>query len=109
MIIYFYTVTIKFFEMNTVVNCKLNGKKLRVTNNSVQIEDSFLQVDLVKKLIECKSRTKIGENSLPLFFNTYLRKYKISEIVFSEEKSTLYFEPDFDESYIDYLMDGIAA
>tara|TARA_B100000614_G_C14479329_1_gene466021 strand:- start:390 stop:677 length:288 start_codon:yes stop_codon:yes gene_type:complete len=95
--------------MNTVVNCKLNGKKLRVTNNSVQIEDSFLQQVLVAKLIKCKSRTKIGENSLSLFFNTYLRKYKISEIVFSEEKSALYFEPDFDDAYIDYLIDGIAA
>ena len=95
--------------MSTIVNCRLNGKKLRVTNNSVQIEDSFLQVDLVRKLIECKSRTPIGENSLSLFFNNYLRKYKISEIVFSEEKPKLYFEPDFDETYIDYLIAGVAA
>jgi len=95
--------------MNTVVTCKINGKKLKITNNSVEIEDSFLQVELVKNLIECKSITPIGESSLPLFFNKYLRKYQISEVVFSEDKSNLVFELDFEETYIDDMVAGVAA
>ena len=67
--------------MNTVVNCKLNGKNLKVTNNAVEIEDSFLQIELVKRLIECKALTPVGESSLPLFFNKYLRKYEITEVL----------------------------
>ena len=95
--------------MNTVVNCKLNGKNLKVTNNAVEIEDSFLQIELVKRLIECKALTPVGESSLPLFFNKYLRKYEITEVLFSEERPALYFEPEFDDNYIDDMIDGIAA
>ena len=95
--------------MNTVVYCKLNGKKLRVTNNAIEIEDSFLQIELVKFLIECKAITPIGDSSLPLFFNKYLRKYEISEVVFSEEKSAFVFEPDFEGNYIDNMLEGMAA
>ncbi len=95
--------------MNTIVHFKLNGKKIRVTNNSIEIEDSFLQAELVKKLIECKAITPIGESSLPLFFNKYLRKYQISEVLFSEDKSHIVFEPYFEEAYIDNIIDGIAA
>ena len=95
--------------MKTVVHCKINGKKLRVTNNAIEIEDSFLQIELVKSLIECKSITPLGESSLPLFFNKYLRKYQISEVLFSEDKSHIVFEPYFEEAYIDNIIDGIAA
>ncbi|MBK21171.1 MAG: hypothetical protein CMP63_02470 [Flavobacteriales bacterium] len=95
--------------MNTVVYCKINGKKLKITNNSVEIEDSFLQVELVKKLIECKSITPPGESSLPLLFNKHLRNYKISDVVFCEAKSNPVFEMDFEETYIDDMVAGIAA
>jgi len=95
--------------MNTVVNCKLNGKSLRVTNNAVEIEDALLQVELVKRLIDCKALTPVGESALPMFFNKYLRKYQITEVVFSEEKPALVFEPEFDDNYIDEMIDGMAA
>tara|TARA_B100000401_G_scaffold253193_1_gene172001 strand:+ start:955 stop:1242 length:288 start_codon:yes stop_codon:yes gene_type:complete len=95
--------------MKTVVYCKINGKKLKITNNSVEIEDSFLQVELVKNLIECKSITPIGKSALPLFFNKYLRRYKLSEVVFSEEKSPFVFDLDFEGAYIDNLLEGMAA
>ena len=95
--------------MKTVVHCKINGKKLRVTNNAIEIEDSFLQVELVKSLIECKSITPLGESSLPLFFNKYLRKYQISEVVISEDRSTLILEPNFEETFIDDMIEGMAA
>lgn len=95
--------------MNTVVNCKLNGRSLRVTNNAIEIDDSFLQIELVKRLIDCRALTPIGESPLPLFFNKFLRKYQISEVVFSEEKPALVFEPEFDDHYIDNMIDGMAA
>ena len=95
--------------MNTIVNCKLNGKSLRVTNNAVEIEDALLQVELVKSLIDCRALTPIGDSPLPMFFNKYLRKYNITEVVFSEEKPALIFEPEFDDHYIDDIIDGMAA
>ncbi len=95
--------------MNTVVNCKLNGRNLRVTNNAVVIDDSFLQIELVKRLIDCRALTPVGESPLPLFFNKYLRKYQISEVIFSEEKPAFTFEPELDDYYIDGMIDGIAA
>ena len=95
--------------MKTIVHCKINGKKLRLTNNSIEIEDSFLQMELVKSLIECKSITPLGESSLPLFFNKYLRKYHISEVVFSEDGSNLILEPNFEETFIDDMLEVIAA
>lgn len=95
--------------MNTVVNCKLNGKSLKVTNNAVEIEDSFLQVELVKRLIDCRALTPIGDSPLPMFFNKYLRKYQLTEVVFREEKPAFAFEPEFDDHYIDEMMDGMAA
>ena len=95
--------------MNTIVQCKINGKKLKITNNSVEIEDSFLQVELVKNLIECKSITPVGKSALPLFFNKYLRGYNLTEIVFNEEKSPFLFELDFEGAYIDNLLEGMAA
>ena len=55
--------------MNTVVHCKINGKNLKVTNNVVEIDDSFLQIELVKRLIDCRALTPVGESPLPLFFN----------------------------------------
>lgn len=95
--------------MNTIVNCKLNGKNLRVTSNAVEIEDASLQVELVKRLIDCRALTPIGDSPLPMFFNKYLRKYNISEVVFSEERLALVFEPEFDDHYIDDIIDGMAA
>ena len=95
--------------MNTVVHCKINGKNLKVTNNVVEIDDSFLQIELVKRLIDCRALTPVGESPLPLFFNKYLRKYQISEVVFSEDRSTLILEPNFEETFIDDMIEGMAA
>ena len=95
--------------MNTVVHCKINGKNLKVTNNVVEIDDSFLQIELVKRLIDCRALTPVGKSPLPLFFNKYLRKYELTEVVFSEEKPALVFEPEFDDNYIDEMIDGMAA
>lgn len=96
-------------QTNSVVNCKLNGKSLRVTGNSVEIEDSILQIELVKRLIDCRALTPIGESPLPTFFNKYLRKYQITEVLFSEERPAFMFEPEFDDFYIDNMIEGMAA
>ena len=95
--------------MNTIVNCKINGISLRVTSNSIEVNNTTLQIELVKRLIDCRSLTPIGESVLPLFFNKYLRKYRISDVVFSEEKPAIYLDPSFDDQYIDDLADGLAA
>lgn len=95
--------------MNTIVECKIDGIQLRITNNSVEINDSKLQIELVKRLIDCRALTPIGESPLPQFFNKYLRLYKISDVVFSEEKPAIYLDPSFDDHYIDQMADGIAA
>ena len=95
--------------MNTVVHCKINGKNLKVTNNVVEIDDSFLQIELVKRLIDCRALTPVGESPLPLFFNKYLRKYELTEVIFTEEKPALFFHPEFDDNYIDEMIDGMAA
>lgn len=95
--------------MNTIVNCKLNGIDLRITNNSIKINDSSLQIELVKRLIDCRALTPAGESPLPKFFNKYLRLYTITDVVFSEEKPAIYLDPSFDDEYIDDMIDGIAA
>lgn len=95
--------------MNTIVNCKLNGYKLRITNNSVEIDNSSLQIELVKRLIDCRALIPVGESPLPVFFNKYLRMYTITDVKFTEEKPAIYFDPNFDDQYIDDMIDGMAA
>tara|TARA_X000000368_G_C23008604_1_gene702451 strand:- start:1117 stop:1404 length:288 start_codon:yes stop_codon:yes gene_type:complete len=95
--------------MNTIVNCKINGINLRITSNSIEVNDTELQIELVKRLIDCRSLTPIGQSALPLFFNKYLRKYKISDVIFSEEKTPIYLDPSFDDQYIDDMSDNLAA
>jgi hypothetical protein len=95
--------------MNTIVNCKINGISLRITSNSIEVNNTALQIELVKRLIDCRSLTSIGESVLPLFFNKYLRKYKISDVIFSEEQPAIYLDPSFDDQYIDDMVDGLAA
>lgn len=95
--------------MNTIVNCKINGISLRVTSNSIEVNNKTLQIELVKRLIDCRSLTPIGKCVLPLFFNKYLRKYKITDVVFSEEQPAIYLEAGFDDHYIDNMADGMAA
>lgn len=95
--------------MNTIVNCKINGISLRVTSNSIEVNNASLQIELVKRLIDCRSLTPIGKSVLPLFFNQYLRKYKITDVVFTEEQPAIYLDPAFDDQYIDDIIDGIAA
>lgn len=95
--------------MNTIVNCKINGINLRITSNSIEVNDTALQIELVKRLIDCRSLTPIGKSALPLFFNKYLRKYKISDVIFSEENTPIYLDPSFDDQYIDDMTDILAA
>jgi|TARA_B100000795_G_scaffold268876_1_gene256773 hypothetical protein len=95
--------------MNTIVNCKINGINLRITSNSIEVNNKTLQIELVKRLIDCRALTPIGKSVLPLFFNKYLRKYKISDVLFTEERPAIYLDPAFDDQYIDDIMDGIAA
>lgn len=95
--------------MNSIVNCKLNGKTLKVTANAIEIADAQLQIELVKRLIECRALTPVGDCPLPRFFNKYLRNYEITNVVFTEEKPKFYYEPEFDDHYIDEHLAGIAA
>ncbi len=109
MCLYSCYITSKKDKMNTVVHCKLNGKKLRITNNAIEIEDSCLQEELIKSLIDCKAKTPLGESSLPLFFNKYLRNYEISEIVLSESVPRTIYQTNFEEMYIDKEIEVMAA
>lgn len=97
--------------MDTIVKCKLNGKSLVVSGNSIEIDDSQLQIELVKRLIECKALTPVGENPLPLFFNKYLRNYSISEVEFKEVRRAVNY--DMYDDYVDAMLSnsrtGLAA
>ena len=73
--------------MNTSVICTLNGLELKVTNNAVFINDGMIKNELIKRLIDCKAFTPIGESALPLFFNKYLRNYNIENVRFIEESA----------------------
>ena len=73
--------------MNTTIYCKIAGFQVKVNNNAVKTDNPSLQIELVKRLIDCKASTAIGESALPLFFNKYLRHYSISEIEFIQEKT----------------------
>ncbi len=74
--------------MNTSILCNIAGFQVKISNNAVKTNHPSLQVELVKRLIDCKAQTAIGESALPLFFNKYLRFYPISEVEFIKEKSS---------------------
>jgi len=63
-------------------------QKVVINNNSVKVGSPSLQIELVKRLIECKSKVRYNESALPLFFNKYLRHYPISEVEFIENKTS---------------------
>lgn len=73
--------------MSTIINCKIDGFEVKISNNSVKAAVSSLQIELVKRLIECKASVEVGESALPLFFNKYLRFYPISDVEFIQERS----------------------
>jgi hypothetical protein len=73
--------------MNTTIYCNIAGFQVKINNNSVKTDNSSLQIELVKRLIDCKAASLIGESALPMFFNKYLRKYQISNVEFIQEKT----------------------
>lgn len=73
--------------MNTSIHCTIANQKVVINNNSVKVASPSLQIELVKRLIECKAQVNYNESALPLFFNKYLRHYPISSIEFVENKT----------------------
>jgi len=72
--------------MNTTIHCTIANQKVVINNNAVKVASPSLQIELVKRLIECKSQVGYRESALPLFYNKYLRHYPISDIDFVDSK-----------------------
>ena len=72
--------------MSTSISCTIANQKVTIKENSVRTSSPSLQIELVKRLIECKSKVAPTESALPLFFNKYLRHYPISNVEFIENK-----------------------
>lgn len=68
--------------MKEQIKCLVNGFDVLITNNAVRTRNSSLQIELVKRLIECKEIAGFNKSALPLFFNKYLRFYELSEVEF---------------------------
>ena len=68
--------------MKEQIKCLVNGFEVLITNNAVRTRNSSLQIELVKRLIECKEIAGFNKSALPLFFNKYLRFYQLSEVEF---------------------------
>lgn len=75
--------------MKAAIQCQINGIFVMITNNAVRTTNQNLQIELVKRLIECKSQVKIGESVLPHFFNTYLRFYELDWFKFEDSSMEL--------------------
>ena len=73
--------------MSTTIQCTIAEQKVSVTENGIKTTCPILQVELIKRLIECKSLVEPTESALPLFYNKYLRHYPISSINFIENTS----------------------
>jgi len=73
--------------MSTTIQCTIAEQKVSVTENGIKTNCPILQIELIKRLIECKSAVAPTESALPLFYNKYLRHYPISEINFLENTS----------------------
>lgn len=72
--------------MSTSISCTIANQKVTIKENSVRTSSPSLQIELVKRLIECKSKVAPTESALPLFFNKYLRHYPVADVQFVEEK-----------------------
>ncbi|MFT6716994.1 MAG: hypothetical protein ACJA0Q_001644 [Saprospiraceae bacterium] len=91
--------------MNTSIHCTIANQKVVINNNAVKVASPSLQIELVKRLIECKSQVSYRESALPLFYNKFLRHYPISEIKFIDNKSS----NNFIESENWGMIGGVAA
>jgi hypothetical protein len=77
--------------MSTIIHCNIANQKVVINNNSVKVASPSLQIELVKRLIECKAQVSYKESALPLFFNKYLRHYPISDIEFVDSQTNSRF------------------
>lgn len=68
--------------MEAAIQCRIGENKVIITNNAVKTSNQSLQIELVKRLIDCKSLVKIGECALALFYNKYLKYYAVQELEF---------------------------
>ena len=68
--------------MKEQIKCLVNGFEVLITNNAVRTRNTSLQIELVKRLIECKEIAGFNKSALPVFFNKYLRFYQLSEVEF---------------------------
>lgn len=66
--------------MKDLVKCTINGELVVVTDNSVKTNNKNLQIELVKRLIECREIAGAYKSALPLFINKYLRFYPIENL-----------------------------
>lgn len=69
--------------MKDLVKCTINGELVIVTDNSVKTNNKNLQIELVKRLIECREIAGAYKSALPLFINKYLRYYPIENLEIS--------------------------
>lgn len=72
--------------MNTIIHCTIANQKVVISNHSIKTTSSSLQIELVKRLIECKAKVDARESALPLFYNKYLRHYPLSDLELIENK-----------------------
>lgn len=70
--------------MKELISCKINGEFVFVSTNSVKTKNVQLQIELVKRLIECKEILGTDNGVLALFYNKYLNKYKPKHVRFTE-------------------------
>jgi hypothetical protein len=91
--------------MNTTIHCTIANHKVVINNNAVKVASPSLQIELVKRLIECKAQVGYRESALPLFYNKYLRHYPVSNIEFIDCKQ----QNNFIKSENWDTIEGVAA
>lgn len=81
--------------MKAQIQCTINGNEVLITNNAIRTKNSSLQIELVKRLVQCRELVAPGESALPVFFNKFLRWYEgLTNVVFlGEENSTQTIHP----------------
>lgn len=68
--------------MSTKISCYIANHKVIITDNAVKTNNNSLQIELVKRLIDCKSIIAPNESALPLFYNKYLKHYPLTRLEF---------------------------